>query len=183
MTSLAVIPPIAVELVERVVHDHGCAVERHIASVGVSAAAELGHLAARRAAVLLAHRELRELLSAGVLEDDGGGGRVRDAGGGLAGLEVLQLQKGVADLRGVGGIAVEGVHGPSLLPGGEREGLRAADLDAGDVRDVEGGEYLPADEVGGLLRTALEQICRAEKRRGGNHEYEKFFHVNFLCDF
>ena len=134
--------------------------------------------------MLFAHLELRELLAGGVLEDDDGGGCVRDAGGGLSGLEFLQLEKFVEDFLAVGRIAVKGVHGPARLAAGEREGLRAGDFHAGDVRDVEGGEDLVPDDVGGLLRTAAFQPKRrADECRGGEQENDDFLHgVFFLCD-
>ena len=131
--------------------------------------------------MLVAHDELGEFLAAGVLEDDGRRRGVRDAGSGLACLEVLQLEERLLDLVSVGRIAVESVHGPTLVARCERKGFLAGDFDAGDVGDVERRQYLAPDEVRGVaVPSVLQPHRRAQKSARHYNQNEKFLHFYFL---
>ena len=121
-----------------------------------------------------------QLLAGGVLEGDLGGRGDRAAVGDLSDLELLQLEDVLADLRDVGGIAVERLHDPALVRGGEGERLSAAYVDARDGRGVEGGQDLLADD-GRRLHRLLRVKVVGRAAEDGRHAYKDY--KIFRCHF
>ena len=177
MTAATRVDPllrIAVERLQRVLHEDGrLAVEEDVAAVGVAPAAELSHLTLGLGHVLVAERDRGEGRALRVLERNDRRGRDRLARRELADLEILQLEQVLADLRHVGGVAVERLDRPARVRRRERDLLRAADLDARDVRDRERGEDLLAHDGGRLHLLARRRPVRDAAEHDG-HRRENY---------